>query len=457
MIYYAFSDYLKQRYGEKVYKLPIGLPLTCPNRDGSCGKFGCTFCGSIGAGYENLPPELSVTEQIRMNKAHIVPKYKAKKFIPYFQNFSNTYMPPEQLEKYVLEACASDDIVAIYIATRPDCINDVYLEILARIAKEKNIDICVELGLQTINYKTLEKINRGHGLAEYIDAVLRIKRYGLLCCTHVILDLPWDDDKDMIETARVISALGVDQVKLHALYIVKNTKMAQQYENKEFEIISCEHYKQRVIDFLEHLSPNIVLQRLIGRAPAENTLFSNWQTGWWKIRDEIVKEMEEELGAGNKKPEILEKLAQYELTLKDWVEAHRGYRKYVTLTGKCWPAFQTQFGFVPCYVNSRLTAQGIPVSCEVDIYGTLSEFIGQVVSDDIVTLLDINNSVPKDMYKESIEGKFDYTLQDTFMGFHCGNTASSKLAFCEMKYQMIMARSLPIEVTNGTLDRKSVV
>ena len=166
----------------------------------------------------------------------------------------------------------------------------------------------------------------------------------------------------------------------------------------------------------------------------------------------IVKEMEEELGAGNKKPEILEKLAQYELTLKDWVEAHRGYRKYVTLTGKCWPAFQTQFGFVPCYVNSRLTAQGIPVSCEVDIYGTLSEFIGTVVSQDTVTLLDINNSVPKDMYKESIEGKFNYTLKDTFMGFHCGNTASSKLSFCEMKNQMIMARSLPVEVTNGTLD-----
>ena len=166
----------------------------------------------------------------------------------------------------------------------------------------------------------------------------------------------------------------------------------------------------------------------------------------------IVKEMEEELGAGNKKPEILEKLAQYELTLKDWVEAHRGYRKYVTLTGKCWPAFQTQFGFVPCYVNSRLTAQGIPVSCEVDIYGTLSEFIGTVVSQDTVTLLDINNSVPKDMYKESIEGKFNYTLKDTFMGFHCGNTASSKLSFCEMKNQMIMARSLPVEVTNGTLE-----
>ena len=167
---------------------------------------------------------------------------------------------------------------------------------------------------------------------------------------------------------------------------------------------------------------------------------------------EVVADMEKELGTGNKKPEILAKLAQYELTLTDWVEEHRGYRKYVAIAGKCWPAFQTQFGFVPCYVNSRLTAQGIPVSCEVDIYGTLSEFIGQVVSDDIVTLLDINNSVPKDMYKESIEGKFNYTLQDTFMGFHCGNTASSKLSFCEMKYQMIMARSLPIEVTNGTLE-----
>ncbi|MDD2978567.1 MAG: L-fucose/L-arabinose isomerase family protein [Hespellia sp.] len=166
----------------------------------------------------------------------------------------------------------------------------------------------------------------------------------------------------------------------------------------------------------------------------------------------IVAEMEAELGAGNKKPEILAKLAQYELTLKDWIEAHKGYRKYVAIAGKCWPAFQTQFGFVPCYVNSRLTAQGIPVSCEVDIYGCLSEFIGTVVSQDTVTLLDINNSVPKDMYNEDIKGKYDYTLQDTFMGFHCGNTASSKLSFCEMKYQKIMARSLPIEVTNGTLE-----
>ena len=165
-----------------------------------------------------------------------------------------------------------------------------------------------------------------------------------------------------------------------------------------------------------------------------------------------IKEMEEELGAGNKKPEILSKLAQYELTLLDWIEAHKGSKQFVAIAGKCWPAFQTQFKFVPCYVNSRLTGMGIPVSCEVDIYGALSEYIGYCVSEDIVTLLDINNSVPKDMYEESIKGKFNYKHTDTFMGFHCGNTCSKKLAACEMKNQMIMARALPVEVTNGTLE-----
>ena len=165
-----------------------------------------------------------------------------------------------------------------------------------------------------------------------------------------------------------------------------------------------------------------------------------------------IKEMEAELGVGNKKPEVLTKLAQYELTLLDWVETHKGSKEYVAIAGKCWPAFQTQFGFVPCYVNSRLTGMGIPVSCEVDIYGCLSEYIGACISQDAVTLLDINNSVPADMFKEAIEGKYNYTHKDTFMGFHCGNTCSSKLAFCEMKYQKIMARNLPIEVTNGTLE-----
>ncbi len=167
---------------------------------------------------------------------------------------------------------------------------------------------------------------------------------------------------------------------------------------------------------------------------------------------EVAADMAKELGDGNKIPDILPKLAQYELTLTDWIEQHKGYRKYIAVAGKCWPAFQTQFGFVPCYVNSRLTGRGIPVSCEVDIYGALSEYIGTCVTEDAVTLLDINNSVPADMYNDSIKGKFPYSHTDTFMGFHCGNTCSGKLSKCTMKNQMIMARSLPEEVTMGTLE-----
>lgn len=157
-----------------------------------------------------------------------------------------------------------------------------------------------------------------------------------------------------------------------------------------------------------------------------------------------VKDMEKELGEGNKKPQILLKLAQYELTLLDWIDKHRGSRKYVAIAGKCWPAFQTQFGFVPCYVNSRLTAKGIPVSCEVDIYGALSEFIGMAVSQDIVTLLDINNTVPDDMYESEIRDSYEYSRRDVFMGFHCGNTASEYIRF-KIKSIYRTGRSTPGE------------
>ncbi len=209
---------------------------------------------------------------------------------------------------------------------------------------------------------------------------------------------------------------------------------------------------------LNFLACNAPIQQLynIGVEIEENSELDLFESFNKHANDERipakVKEMEEELGVGNKKPEVLPKLAQYELTLLDWVEAHKGYRKFVAIAGKCWPAFQTQFGFVPCYVNSRLTGMGIPVSCEVDIYGCLSEFIGTVVSRDAVTLLDINNSVPHDMFDQSIKGKFPYEFTDTFMGFHCGNTCSKKMSSCSMKYQKIMARALPIEVTNGTLE-----
>ena len=173
---------------------------------------------------------------------------------------------------------------------------------------------------------------------------------------------------------------------------------------------------------------------------------------------EVCADMAAEMGEGKYFPDMLERMAQFELTLLDWAEAHKGARKYVAFADKCWPAFPEQFGFEPCYVNSRLAARGIPVSCEVDIYGALSEYIGACVSGDAVTILDINNSVPAKMWEEQIKGKFDYSLTDTFMGFHCGNTPSCKMcADRAVKYQLIQHRLLEPagsepDFTRGTLE-----
>lgn len=291
--YRMISAFYKERYGEKAYKIPVALPLTCPNRDGSAGVGGCTFCGEIGAGYENRPASMTVKQQIDETVVHIAKKYKAYKYIPYFQNFSNTYLPPEKFHQYVEEACL-EHVVGIAIATRPDCVHDAYLDILKDIQNKYGIDIYVELGLQSVNYHTLQKVNRGHTMAEFIDAVLRIKRYGFEVCAHMILNLPWDTMDDVIEGAKTLSALQVDQVKLHALYLLKNTKMAHDYEAGEFTLISAEEYARRVVEFLRYLDPKIVLQRLVGRAPEENTIFTNWSMGWWRVQDLIDQIMEDE-------------------------------------------------------------------------------------------------------------------------------------------------------------------
>ena len=291
--YRMISAFYKERYGEKAYKIPVALPLTCPNRDGSAGVGGCTFCGEIGAGYENRPASMTVKQQIDETVVHIAKKYKAYKYIPYFQNFSNTYLPPEKFLQYVEAACL-EHVVGIAIATRPDCVHDAYLDILKDIQNKYGIDIYVELGLQSVNYHTLQKVNRGHTMAEFIDAVLRIKRYGFEVCAHIILNLPWYTMDDVIEGAKTLSALQVDQVKLHALYLVKNTKMARDYEAGEFTLISAEEYARRVVEFLRYLDPKIVLQRLVGRAPEENTIFTNWSMGWWRVQDLIDQIMEDE-------------------------------------------------------------------------------------------------------------------------------------------------------------------
>lgn len=290
--YRVYSEYLQEKYGAKVYKLPINLPLTCPNRDGTCGTAGCTFCGDEAAGFESLSNELSVEEQLRANMEYIRANYQAEKFIAYFQNFTNTYLPLTDFRRY-LRAAVLPEIVEVDISTRPDCVHDAYLEVLQELREEEGVEVALELGLQTVNYHTLKAVNRGHTLAEFIDAVRRIQRYGLGICVHMILNLPGDTIEDAVESARILSAFEVQQVKLHSLFIVKGTPLAEAYEQGQLTMISMEEYIDRLIAFLEHLDPRIAIQRFFGRAPKDRTLFCNWDRHWAQVKAVLDRTMAE--------------------------------------------------------------------------------------------------------------------------------------------------------------------
>lgn len=303
--YYSVSEYYKDTYGEKVYKLPIKLSLTCPNRDGACGLGGCIFCSESGGSFENLPSFLTVNQQLEKNKDYIGSRYKAKKFIAYFQNFSNTYMSLEDF-KEVIRACNKDYIVAISISTRSDCVSRDKLVFLDEFRRKTGIDITFELGLQTANYRSLDILNRGESLADYILAVNMLNEYKIRVCTHVILSLPWDDIRDVVETARIINALGVKEIKIHSLFIVRNTKLAKMYQENKIQMISKEEYENNVIEFLRYIDKDVAIARIVGRAPKEETIFCNWDTSWWKIRDEIIQTMNDKrIVQGDKSKKII--------------------------------------------------------------------------------------------------------------------------------------------------------
>lgn len=291
--YRSYSCYVEEKYGAKTYKLPIKLPLTCPNRDGRLAYGGCRYCSEAGGSFENLEQTLGVAEQIKQNRAYLAQKYHATHFIAYFQNFTNTYMPLSDFRKAVQEA-AAQDIVGIDISTRPDCCRSEYLDILKEMSEKHALDIGVELGVQTVNYKTLRRINRQHGLAEVISAVDRLHRYGFHVGTHIILGLPGDDDDDAREGASILSALRIDEVKIHALSIPKGSAMARDYAEGKLKLISLDDYIRRVILFLRYLSPSVVVSRLVGRMPEKDSVFCNWNRSWWYIRDRIVEEMKKD-------------------------------------------------------------------------------------------------------------------------------------------------------------------
>ncbi|MDO5716709.1 MAG: TIGR01212 family radical SAM protein [Tissierellia bacterium] len=291
-LYRSISDYYLDEYGEKVYKLPIHLPLTCPNRDGSKGKGGCIFCGSSGGSFETHGSHVPVREQLQRNRELIHRKYKANKFISYFMNYSNTYLPLQDFKFYISEAL-DDDIVGLNISTRPDMIFEDQLDFLSTLPLE-NRHITFELGLQTVNTTTLEILNRCHGLSDFIWAARILKNYGYRICTHFILDLPWDSNADVKEAAEICNVLQIDEVKIHSLYVLKNTLLGNKYVNGEFIPLTEKDYIERVALFLSHLHPDIVISRIVGRAPEEESLMVNWNKSWWKVRDALLDYMLQE-------------------------------------------------------------------------------------------------------------------------------------------------------------------
>ena len=272
--------------------MPVNLPVTCPNRlDGD----GCAFCAGAGTGFEAMDSSVSVTHQLVNTIEKITMKYHAKKYIAYFQNYTNTFLMPDKFRKYLEEASRISGIVEISVSTRPDCVSREYLDIMQHIRAMTGIQMNLELGLQTANYHTLEMINRGHGLAEFINAVLMIKKYtGFTVCTHVILNLPGDTLSDAKETARILTALGVDIVKLHSLYIAKNTRLCDWYEDGRITLCEKEEYFERVITFLEQIPQTMAVERMFSRIPEKDAVFCNWGNSWWKLRDEMFRKMEEE-------------------------------------------------------------------------------------------------------------------------------------------------------------------
>lgn len=288
--YQTYSNHLKKIYGEKVYKLPVNLPVTCPNRiDGE----GCSFCGGVGTGFEALDARKTVKEQLTITKEKISKRYKAKKYIAYFQNYTNTFLPLEQFREYMLCAAKTEDIVGISVSTRPDCIRRDYLDVLKEISDNYSVQITVEYGLQTANYHTLKEIGRGHTLVEFLDAVLMTAPYGFEICAHVILNLPGDSMEDTLETAKILSALPIQIVKLHSLYIPKGSRLYREFENGTITIGSKEEYLERLAAFICHIREDMVVERLFSRVPKEDASFSNWGISWWKLRDMFDEMMEE--------------------------------------------------------------------------------------------------------------------------------------------------------------------
>ena len=284
--YRAFGQYLKELYGERVYKVNVDAGFTCPNRDGTVGMGGCIYCNNDSFRPQSCRAVTPLGEQIENGIKYLRKRYRANKFIVYFQPYTNTYAPVDKLEELYYEALKEPSVVGLAIGTRPDCVDEEKLRLLEKIARD--YFVLVEYGLQSIYDKTLQYINRGHDFQCFLDAVYATEGRGIHIGAHIIVGFPTETIEEMFEMAKVVSELPIGFLKIHQLQVVKDTVMEQYYREEPFYTFRNEEYLDFLVRFIERLSPDIVLQRLFATAPDEILIAPRWD----KTRHQITRDID---------------------------------------------------------------------------------------------------------------------------------------------------------------------
>lgn len=288
--YYDLKSFFRNRFGCNVFKLPIDAGFTCPNRDGTVASGGCLYCDGRGSRLRQAGPLPSVTEQVRTGKAFYRDRRGAKKFIVYFQTFTNTYGPPEKLASLYEEALGEEDVVGLAVGTRPDCVPDPVIDLLAGFARERHV--WVEYGLQSIHDRTLRFLNRGHGVDAFLDALGRTAGKNIFVCVHIIVGLPGETEADILETARRIAALPVQGIKIHLLLALRGTPLGTLYERGEISLMTMDRYVDTVCNILEILPPEMTIQRLTADGYRDIYLAPEWGRNKMAVLNAIDRELE---------------------------------------------------------------------------------------------------------------------------------------------------------------------
>lgn len=271
--YNQFSAYLKNKYGAKVYKITIDAGFSCPNRDGTISTGGCIFCDDGGSFSQAHSNTLTISEQVSVGAETLSRRFKAQKFMAYFQAYSNTYKPLAELESIYTQSLCHKDVVGLSIGTRPDCVDEDKLRLISSF--KDDYYTWVEYGLQTVHDKTLKRINRGHDYETFLRAYEMSKKLGINVCVHVILGM-WETHDEMMETAKTLAGLGVDGVKIHMLVALEGTKLVELYNRGEIEFMTEEDYVNTVCDFLEYLPPSTTIHRLAGNGLKKELIAPRW-------------------------------------------------------------------------------------------------------------------------------------------------------------------------------------